>query len=422
MRRQLVMVALATTLTVTIAFVVPLAILVRVLAAERALGDADRVIRTLIPVLVSGDESAASLTVEQLRATTTATLSVHLPDGRVLGADVSDDDVETARAGSAIARTDADGSRVSLTPVVRQTGGTSVIRVSMPAGLLTLGVWPALRTLAAIGVGLVIVAVLIADRLGRRAVTQATAVAAAARRLASGDGAARAPEGGTPELADAAGALNTLADRIDALIAAEREAAADVSHRLRTPMTALRLDIDALPPSAATERVVQDLLALDIAVDRVIRSARGAVADVEGVASDAARVTRERSEFWSALAQDEGRPWRCESTDQAVFVPLDAERLAVVLDALLGNVLSHTDPPAGCHISVTGDHGQVRIRIDDDGPGFDPAATARGRSGGGSTGLGLDIARRTVEAAGGSLHIGGRAGGGRVEVRLPRVG
>jgi signal transduction histidine kinase len=422
MRRQLVMVALATTLTVTIAFVVPLAILVRVLAAERALGDADRVIRTLIPVLVSGDESAASLTVEQLRATTTATLSVHLPDGRVLGADVSDDDVETARAGSAIARTDADGSRVSLTPVVRQTGGTSVIRVSVPAGLLTLGVWPALRMLAAIGVGLVIVAVLIADRLGRRAVTQATAVAAAARRLASGDGAARAPEGGTPELADAAGALNTLADRIDALIAAEREAAADVSHRLRTPMTALRLDIDALPPSAATERVVQDLLALDIAVDRVIRSARGAVADVEGVASDAARVTRERSEFWSALAQDEGRPWRCESTDQAVFVPLDAERLAVVLDALLGNVLSHTDPPAGCHISVTGDHGQVRIRIDDDGPGFDPAATARGRSGGGSTGLGLDIARRTVEAAGGSLHIGGRAGGGRVEVRLPRVG
>jgi signal transduction histidine kinase len=422
MRRQLVMVALATTLTVTIAFVVPLAILVRVLAAERALGDADRVIRTLIPVLVSGDESAASLTVEQLRATTTATLSVHLPDGRVLGADVSDDDVETARAGSAIARTDADGSRVSLTPVVRQTGGTSVIRVSVPASLLTLGVWPALRMLAAIGVGLVIVAVLIADRLGRRAVTQATAVAAAARRLASGDGAARAPEGGTPELADAAGALNTLADRIDALIAAEREAAADVSHRLRTPMTALRLDIDALPPSAATERVVQDLLALDIAVDRVIRSARGAVADVEGVASDAARVTRERSEFWSALAQDEGRPWRCESTDQAVFVPLDAERLAVVLDALLGNVLSHTDPPAGCHISVTGDHGQVRIRIDDDGPGFDPAATARGRSGGGSTGLGLDIARRTVEAAGGSLHIGGRAGGGRVEVRLPRVG
>jgi hypothetical protein len=132
MRRQLVMVALATTLTVTIAFVVPLAILVRVLAAERALGDADRVIRTLIPVLVSGDESAASLTVEQLRATTTATLSVHLPDGRVLGADVSDDDVETARAGSAIARTDADGSRVSLTPVVRQTGGTSVIRVSVP--------------------------------------------------------------------------------------------------------------------------------------------------------------------------------------------------------------------------------------------------------------------------------------------------
>lgn len=422
MRRQLVTVALATTLTVTIAFVVPLAVLVRVLAAERALDDADRVTRTLIPVLVSGNESAASLAVEQVRATTNVIVSVHLPDGRVLGADVADDDVEAARAGSAIARTDADGSRVSLTPVVRQTGGTSVIRVSVPPGLLTIGVWPALLTLGGIGVALVIIAVLIADRLGRRAVTQATAVAAAARRLAAGDREARAPESGTPELVDAAGALNTLADRIDALVAAEREAAADVSHRLRTPMTALRLDVDALPPSAATERVVQDLLALDVAVDRVIRSARGAVGDVEGVMSDAARVTRERSEFWSALAHDEGRPWRCESTDDALFVPLDAERLVVVLDALLGNVLTHTEPPAGCHISVAGDHGEVRIRIDDDGPGFDPAATARGRSGGGSTGLGLDIARRTVEAAGGSLHIGGRDRGGRVELRLPRVG
>jgi signal transduction histidine kinase len=390
--------------------VVPLAIVVRVLAADRALDDADRVTRTLIPVLVSGDGSAASLVVEQLRATTSATLSVHLPDGRVMGASVPDDDVEAARAGSAITRTDRDGARVILTPV------------SVPASVLVTGVRSAWLTLGAVAVALVLIAVLIADRMGRRAVTQATAVAAAARRLAAGDRAARAPEGGTPELADAAGALNTLADRIDALIAAEREAAADVSHRLRTPMTALRLDVDALPPSAATERVVQDLLALDVAVDGVIRSSRGAVVDAEGVVSDAATVTRERSEFWGALAQDEGRPWHCDATEESLPVPLDEERLTVVLDALLGNVLTHTAPPTGCHISVAREAGQVSIRIDDDGPGFDSAATARGRSGGGSTGLGLDIARRTVEAAGGSLHIGGRVPGGRVELRLPLVG
>lgn len=417
MRRQLVVVALATTLTVTIAFLVPLAILVRVLAAERALEDADRVTRTLIPVLVSADEPAEALAVEQLQATTSATVSVHMPDGRVLGAAVRDGDVAAARAGRAVERTGADGSRISLTPVVSQSGGTSVIRVAVPASSLTAGVGAAWLTLGGVGLALILIAVLIADRLGRRAVRQAGELAAVARRIAAGDRGARAPRGDTPELADAARALNTLADHIDVLLAAEREAAADVSHRLRTPMTALRLDVDALPTSDAAGRVAQDLLALEVAVDQVIRSARSAAGRPSALV-DAGAVTRRRSDFWAALAHDEGRPWRCDC-DDGLLVALDEEDLAAALDALLGNVLSHTDPPAGCRITVDSDGAQVRIRIDDEGPGLDPDKLARGHSGGGSTGLGLDIARRTAERAGGTMTVGRHDGGGRVELRLP---
>jgi len=417
-RRQLVAVALATTLTVTIAFLVPLAILVRVLAAERALDDADRVTRSLIPVLVSADESAQALAVEQLQASTNATVSVHLAGGDVLGATVRDGDVEAARGGRAIARTDRDGSRITLTPVIGQSGDASVIRVAVPARSLTAGVGRAWLTLAGIGLVLIVIAVLIADRFGRRAVQQAGELAAVARRIASGDRGARAPRGDTPELADAARALNTLADRIDVLLAAEREAAADVSHRLRTPMTALRLDVDALPASDAAGRVAQDLYALEVAVDQVIRSARGIPGAGAGETIDAGVVTRQRSDFWAALAHDEGRPWRCEC-DEGLLVALDEEDLSAALDALLGNVLSHTDPPAGCRISAARDGHEVRIRIDDDGPGLDPTALARGRSGGGSTGLGLDIARRTAERVGGTMTVGRHGGGGRVELRLP---
>lgn len=419
MRRQLVVVALATTLTVTIAFLVPLAILVRALAVERALEDADRVTRTLIPLLVSADEPALSLAVEQLRATTNATVSVHLPRGQMLGAPVPDSDIEAARAGRAIERTGEDGSRITLTPVISQSGGTSVIRVAVPASSLTAGVRSAWLTLVGIGLVLIVIAVLIADRLGRRAVQQAGELAAVARRIAAGDRGARAPRGDTPELADAARALNTLADRIDVLLAAEREAAADVSHRLRTPMTALRLDVDALPASHAATRVAHDLLALEVAVDRVIRSARGSGGHQSAV-TDAGAVTRRRSDFWAALAHDEGRPWRCDC-DDGLLVALDNEDLSAALDALLGNVLSHTEPPAGCRISVHKDGDEVRIRVDDDGPGLDPAALARGRSGGGSTGLGLDIARRTAERIGGTMTVGRHDGGGRVELRLPAM-
>lgn len=423
MRRQLVTVAMATTLTVAIAFVVPLAILVRVLAAERALDDADRIARTLIPVLVAGNDASAALAVEQIATTTSATVSVHLPDGTVLGQQIPAGGVAPAATqGRAIARTEPDGSRTRLTPVVRQRGGTSVIRVGVPAASLSAGVQGAWLTLVLVGAALVAIAVLIADRLGRTAVTQATGLAAAARRLAGGDRDARAPQpdNGGPELRDAALALNTLADRIDALLAAEREAAADLSHRLRTPMTALRLDVDALPHSTEAHRVAEDLAALDVAVDRVIRSARGAGTDGGGERVDVGRVVGDRSDFWGALATDEARPWSyvCAATAPLV-VALDEERLVAVIDALLGNVLTHTEPPAGCRIVVQPVGDVVRVRIDDDGPGFTAAAAARGRSGGGSTGLGLDIVQRTIEAAGGSVRIGHPDGGGRVDLVLP---
>jgi signal transduction histidine kinase len=303
--------------------------------------------------------------------------------------------------------------------VIGQSGDASVIRVAVPADSLTAGVGRAWLTLAGIGLVLVVITVLIADRLGRRAVQQAGELAAVARRIASGDRGARAPGGDAPELADAARALNTLADRIDVLLAAEREAAADVSHRLRTPMTALRLDVDALPASDAAGRVAQDLYALEVAVDRVIRSARGTPGAGAAETIDAGAVTRQRSDFWAALAHDEGRPWRCDC-DDGLHVALDEEHLSAALDALLGNVLSHTDPPAGCRISAVRDGHEVRIRVDDDGPGLGPAALVRGRSGGGSTGLGLDIARRTAERIGGTMTVGRHdGGGGRVELRLP---
>jgi signal transduction histidine kinase len=306
--------------------------------------------------------------------------------------------------------------------VISQSGETSIIRVVVPASSLTAGVGSAWLTLVGVSVALVAIAVLIAARLGRLAVRQAGDLAAVARRVAGGDRDARAPQGDIPELADAARALNTLADRIDVLLAAEREAAADVSHRLRTPVTALRLDVDALPASDATDRVAQDLHALEIAIDHVIRATRGSGGSVRGAtAVDAGLVTRQRSDFWAALAHDEGRPWRCDCED-GLFVALDEEHLAAALDALLGNVLTHTEPPAGCSISAVRDGHDVRIRIDDHGPGLDPAALGRGRSGGGSTGLGLDIAQRTAERAGGSMTVGRYDRGGRVELRLPGAG
>ncbi|MEQ4724849.1 HAMP domain-containing protein [Nonomuraea sp. B19D2] len=71
-------------------------------------------------------------------------------------------------------------------------------------------------------------------------------LARVSHRLAGGDLTARAEPGGPPEVRSVALALNHLAGRIDGLLAAERESVADLSHRLRTPLTGLRLDAESL--------------------------------------------------------------------------------------------------------------------------------------------------------------------------------
>ena len=106
-----------------------------------------------------------------------------------------------------------------------------------------------------------------------------------------------------------AGALNRLADRIDELLVAERGAVADLSHRLRTPVTALRLDAEGVPspswrrPAPGARRHT----AAHRRRHRAGRSPPGRGTDL-APACDATAVVRERLAFWSALAEDQGRP------------------------------------------------------------------------------------------------------------------
>lgn len=414
----MVLVAAATTLMVAVAFVVPLALLVRTLAAERALTAARQVAGALAPVIAAGTEDDLEVALTIARTDAPGPVTVVLPDGRVLGDEVvSADEVQRAVQGEAFSVA-AGGARDVVTPV-RAGSGTTVVHVRVPTEVLTAGVWQAWLVLGGLGVVLVLAAVVVADRLGRSVVAPADAVAVAARRLAAGDRGARAPVRGPPEIADVAAALNGLADRIDDLLAAERESAADVSHRLRTPMTALRLDVEALPPGSAAERLAADVRALEESVDRLIRHAR--TGRGTGGASDAAGVVRDRVAFWAPLVEDEGRDLAAEVPGTTAWVGVEEEDLAAAVDALIGNVLHHTPTGTPLGIGLHVDGSRTTLVVHDAGPGFaDPAAAERGRSGGASTGLGLDICRRLAQEAGGTFSLGrGPLGGAAVTLVLP---
>lgn len=269
--------------------------------------------------------------------------------------------------------------------------------------------------LAALGVSLVLGATAIADLMGRRIVRPVIALADAADRIGWGDLTARAELSGPAEVVEVADTLNQVAERIDELLAAEREEVADLSHRLRTPVTALRLDIDGLPEGEEKERLVADVDALETSVDRLINEARRKSRRPTITIADLAGIARERVAFWLVLAEDQERACTRDIPAGAIPVASTNDELAAVLDALLGNVFAHTPEGTAFSVSVTPlpVGGGGRLVVEDDGPGLPSGDVLdRGTSGGGSTGLGLDIVRRTAEETGGGVEVGPSASGG----------
>ena len=131
-------------------------------------------------------------------------------------------------------------------------------------------------------------------------------------------------------------------------------------------------------------------------------------------------MVEERAAFWQALADEQGRRTAVHVGEGPFVVRIPAADAEAMVDALLGNVFAHTPEGTAFAVALYGDADTVRLVVDDEGPGFDIDAAGRGISGGGSTGLGLDIVRRSAEAAGGRLAVG-RGPGARVEVILPRL-
>ncbi|MFF9482674.1 sensor histidine kinase [Streptomyces sp. NPDC014733] len=446
MRRSILLVTAATTALILAALLVPLSLLARSHAADRATADATSRAHALAAglgkTLATGsgpapsDRSAAEALVTAANGPGLPRTSVILGNGTVLGppAPVSDA-VRLARYGRAFTYEPAGGGRTVLLPVQGVVGGTAVVHIAIGDDRLYDGTLASSLGFAGLGAGLMVLGLLFADRLGARLVGATRRLAAVADRLARGDLTARAEPSGPPELRLVAGELNHLAERIQTFLTAERENAADLAHRLRTPVAALRLDAEGLRDPAEAERIGAGVAALERSVDEVIRTARKPLREDRSgpPRADLAAVVQGRAAFWLPLAEDQGRTLECTLPDDAAAgVPVRAEEteLAAAVDALLGNVFDHTPEGTGVRLAVDrapdGDGG--RLTVEDDGPGFPEGhVPERGRSGGGSTGLGLDIVRRAAQEAGGTVEFTrGPGGGARVTAAFggdgPRTG
>ena len=414
MRARLILVVAATSSLVLVAFLVPLALLVRTTAADRAVSAALVEIEALAPVVATVDPSALQLVVEQASANSPYPITVFLPDGAVIGAAAQRSAaVELAATGRSLTA-EAAGGREILLAVAGLSDGTAVIRTFVSDAEMQRGVVRAWLLLSLLGLGLMLVSMLVAHQLARTLTRPLSALAAVSHRLAQGDLGVRAGSTGPPEVRQVSAGLNLLAARIGALLAAERELVADLSHRLRTPLTALRVDTESLPDIEDRTRIMADLDAVEHTVDTIIREARRPVRYGVVATCDASEVVADRVRFWSALADEEGRRMYVDLAVGAVPVRAGPADLAACLDALLGNVFAHTSE--GCALAVQLTRrpgGGALLVVSDSGPGLpDPDDLRRGRSGAGSTGLGLDIVHRFAAGSGGTVRLGQAAGGG----------
>jgi signal transduction histidine kinase len=421
MRRRLLLVTLAVTSLLVAAFALPLGLLVREVARDRAITDAERDLAALAPVLaVTTDQPLLEAAIDRTTAGADGRLSLRLPDGTLLGDQTAPDAEAVALATErhlAFSRSGAGGVDV-YTPVVLGKDEAAVLRVRVPDSLLRDGVATSWAILAVLAGALLTIAVVVTDRLARSVTRPAADLATTSRALARGDVRARAQVAGPPEIADVGMALNLLADRIDELLVTERERVADLSHRLRTPLTALRLGAEGL----GSEALVADVDRLEAEVTEVIRTARRPLHEAVVVRCDLAVVVAERAAFWGALADDDERTWSCDLPPDPQPVRLAEPDAVAAVDVLIGNVFAHTPDGAPYAIELVRTGSRVVLHVDDGGPGIaDPEEVLnRGASAAGSTGLGLDIASSAARAAGGELLVArSPLGGARVVLDLP---
>jgi signal transduction histidine kinase len=414
---------------IVLAFCIPLGRLIQVVAANRALDAAKLESRSLAGAIsaVPGQTATITQLVEQANAGSPRPITVYLPDGTVLGPRVPvDAAVELARKGRSFTTSGPGGGRDILVGIVGPDAkATTVVRVRVAASLLSRGVQRAWAIVAAIGSLVVVVAVGLADRLALSIVGPMGELYSVTRRLQRGELEARVSPAGPPEVAEVGLAVNGLADRIGELLAAEREAAADLSHQLRTPLTVLRLDAENLGSADDRLRIASGIDRLEQVVTRVIQESRSSSrprgSGNRRGACDLGQVVRQRLAFWSILATGQGRQWTVDVPSGRQPVGVSQGDLEVCLDALLNNVLTHTPGGASFSVEVTAGSGREWILVvQDAGPGLPGGALpTRGASGGSGTGLGLDIVRRTAETSGGRLSAGRSPdGGARIEVRF----
>jgi signal transduction histidine kinase len=299
-----------------------------------------------------------------------------------------------------------DDRLVAAVPLLRGERVTGVVRAERSDAEAAENTHRAWLVLLAIAAGVVALAAVAAAFLARRLAHPLERLAGDAERLGEGDFSAGTARSGVAELDAVGSALDATAARIEEMVSRERAFSADASHQLRTPLAALRIELEAIELRGDTSTELGAALAqvdrLQATVDTLLSVARDAPraersADLERVIG----VVEERHH--GPLAA-EGRPLR---TRVGARTAAASESVVTeILDVLVDNARRHGAGAVTVTVREAGD--AVAIDVTDEGGGIagDPEAVFARRNGpAGGHGIGLALARSLAHAEGGRLSV-----------------
>ncbi|MFD7238398.1 ATP-binding protein [Streptomyces syringium] len=394
MRRRLINSTLAVVLVVIAVFGISLVIVetrtIESSARESVQSEAVRLVSILDSRLIGGERVESGVLREQITPDRYARVDIpgraaieigERPEGEVIASTERGEQGETVRV------------EESRSAVSKELGRT-------------------LMVILAVALLAVIAAVFLAVRQANRLTAPLTDLAETAERLGSGDPRPRHRRYGVPELDRVADVLDASAERIARMLTAERRLAADASHQLRTPLTALSMRLEEITLTDDPETVKDEATIaltqverLTDVVQRLLTNSRDPQSG-SAVSFDLDEVIKQQLEEWRPATRSEGRAL-VRSGKQGLRAVGTPGAVAQVLATLIENSLMHGDGTVALRTRVTGN--QAVVEVTDEGPGVSPDLGSRvferTVSGRNSTGLGLAVARDLAEADGGRLEL-----------------
>lgn len=373
--------------------------------------------------------------------------AIVMPDGRTLVASIVRTPAAIVRAAVGAPRAltttlDDEGEHVRATFVPVVNGGTRVA---------TIAVWSDVESIATLDFRLALVFAVAIPLLGllatfavgiiaRRGLAPLETMIRDASRIEAHDVRARVASPRTTELSRLAATLNAMLQRLNDAFDRERRFTSDASHELRAPLSIILAETDlALSAQRSASAYRRALETIAIEADGLEALTRDLLATARATAVDPTlpRAVDLKDVAGSVAARVRNllreRDLTIEETLAEGAIALgDADRIERVVLTLIHNAIRYARPHGRIAVEVVAHRNEIELSVADDGPGFSGEALEHAferfwsegarADGDRGHGLGLTIARASVERAGGSIELRNRDGGGAiVTVRLPKA-